>query len=70
MEHEPRYVPIAHTGTHACMTCDEVWPCRIAIVLSGYRELHKSSNTLLETLANAAASYRAEAEATKSKTQE
>jgi hypothetical protein len=35
------------------MTCDEVWPCDIAIVLAGMRDLHqalKNSNTAFELL--------------------
>jgi len=61
--HTPRSVPIANTGMHACVLCDEVWPCETAIVLAGFREFRNDTRELatitmtLADIAFAAAQY-------------
>lgn len=49
-QHEPRTAMIGFTHTNACVVCDEVWPCDVAIVLAGFREFRQEAKRMGDTL--------------------
>jgi hypothetical protein len=49
-DHQMLSISIAGTTEHACRTCDEVWPCKVAKMVGAFLQMSEERDTIWHAL--------------------